>query len=78
MKDKPRKNLSDVCAQDILLKWMYTDSHNHDVYAIHMLANYRKGGIPIGTAKYFPATKEMTLNLQQGINRRLQAVGPME
>ena len=73
-----RKSLTGITAQDILLKWMYEDHNGNDVYAVHMAANYRVNGIPIGTATYFPETRDFTLHLQKGVSKRLQAVGPTQ
>ena len=72
-----RKNLSGIQAQDLILRWLHEDQRGNDVYAVHMLANYRQGAIPLGTATYYPTTQEMTFKLPKTVTR-MQAVGPAD
>jgi hypothetical protein len=72
-----RKNLSGVQSQDIILRWLHEDQHGNDVYAVHMLANYRMGAVPLGTATYCPSSRQMTFNMPKVITR-MQAVGPAD
>ena len=72
-----RKNLSDVQAQDLLLKWRYEGVDGHDVYDIHAVRDFKVGAAPLGQLTYNPRTGNGWSELRADlIGTRLQAIGP--
>ena len=71
-----RKNLGDVQAQDLLLKYRYESSDGFDVYEIHAVADYRVGAIPFGQLVYNPKVGMARTHLRKELEgQRLQALG---
>jgi hypothetical protein len=72
-----RKHLSDVRAQDILLKHHYVEGNGYDVYEIHMLRDYRVGAIPLGQLVFNPRSGQAWTNLRKALEgQRLQSFTP--
>ena len=72
-----RKNLSDVQAQDLLLKWKYEGvDGRHDMYDVYAVQDYRVGATPMGQLAYNPRSGSAWTELRSDLfGKRLQARG---